>query len=446
MISSKLKKYIDNNIKSRYEENNYGGHGWEHITAVTKRCFELIKAFKLGLNEDMVYTIASYHDIGYREDPDNHEQISSEIFLDDNFMKEYFDEEQRTIIAEAIIDHRASLEYEARSDYGKLVSSADREISVSKMIDRSVRFQAEKHKEEKPNVDQVIEYSFMKLSSKYGKSGYAKMYFADKKYKDYLDQMQSMFNDKQVFIDYEKNYIYGNIEILKKYFLNSSLVEYVEREILPKYDANDLGHGIDHILYVIGRSFKFAKYVSDVNLDMVYTIAAYHDIGHSIDAKNHEIVSARVLREDVNLKKYFSEDDIQLMAEAVEDHRASLESEPRSIYGKIVSSADRNTLIEVPLKRTYSYRIEHFPNFSLEQIIEESREHLQKKFGKFGYANEKMYFEDKEYNGFLEEIALLLEDRELFRKKYIEVNHISSRDNRVCDEQGEVTYTMTLKK
>lgn len=427
MISVELKKYIEDKIKTQYEKNNYGGHGWEHISAVLSRCFELMDTFKLELDEDMVYTIAAFHDIGYKQDPDNHEQVSSEMFLADEFMKEYFDEEQRKIIAEAIVDHRASLEYEARSDYGKLVSSADREISVIKMVDRSIRFQAEKHKEENPTIDQVIEYSFKKLSSKYGKGGYAKMYFADDKYKDYLETMQSMFSDKQVFIDYEKDYIYGNIEILKKYFLNPELVEYVERNILPKYDSNDPGHGIDHILYVLGRSFKFAKLVPNINLDMVYVIAAYHDIGHSIDAKNHEVVSAEILGKDVVLREYFSEEEIKVMVEAVEDHRASMDGEPRSVYGKIVSSADRNTLIEVPLRRTYAYRVEHSPESTLEQIIEESREHLQKKFGREGYANEKMYFEDKEYYDFLEEIALLLEDRGLFRKRYIEVNNINEK-------------------
>lgn len=424
MVNNKLKKYIEDNIKTQYEKNNYGGHGWDHISVVLNRCFELIEIFNLELNKDMVYTIAAFHDIGYRQDPDNHEQVSSEMFLVDEFMMEYFDDEQRKIIAEAIVDHRASLEYEARSDYGKLVSSADREISVVKMVDRSVRFQAEKHSDENPTIDQVIEYSFKKLSSKYGKGGYAKMYFADDKYKKYLETMQSMFGDKQVFIEYEKDYIYGNIEILKKYFLNPELVEYIEREILPKYDSNDPGHGMDHILYVMGRSFKFAKLVPNINLDMVYAIAAYHDIGHSIDAKNHEVVSAEILSNDVLLRKYFSEDEIKVMAEAVEDHRASMDGEPRSIYGKIVSSADRNTLIEVPLRRTYAYRVEHSPESSLEQIIQESREHLQKKFGREGYANKKMYFEDPEYSEFLTEMAELVDNEEVFVMKYKKANNI----------------------
>lgn len=206
--------------------------------------------------------------------------------------------------------------------------------------------------------------------------------------------------------------------------INESLKKYIEEVIFPQYELNDMGHNIDHIMYVIDRSLKFASEVEDINLDMVYTIAAYHDIGHHIDAKNHEVVSAKILGEDEKLKEYFTKEEIEEMVFAVEDHRASLEYEPRSIYGKIVSSADRNTLIEVPLKRTYAYRIEHNPEASLEQIIEESRLHLKNKFGKEGYATEKMYFEDNDYKLFLEEIAELVDNKEEFIKRYKEVNNI----------------------
>lgn len=206
--------------------------------------------------------------------------------------------------------------------------------------------------------------------------------------------------------------------------VNESLKKYIEEVIFPQYELNDMGHNIDHIRYVIERSLKFASEVEDINLDMVYTISAYHDIGHHIDAKNHEVVSAKILGEDQKLKEYFSKEEIDEMVCAVEDHRASLEYEPRSVYGKIVSSADRNTLIEVPLKRTYAYRIEHNPESSLEQIIEESRLHLKNKFGKEGYATEKMYFEDNDYKLFLKEIAELVDNEEEFIKRYKDVNNI----------------------
>lgn len=206
--------------------------------------------------------------------------------------------------------------------------------------------------------------------------------------------------------------------------INIKLKKYIEEKILPRYNENDKGHGIDHIMYVIDRSLRFANEVSNIDLNMVYTIAAYHDIGHSIDPKNHEVVSAQILLDDVELKQYFKEEDIKIMSEAVEDHRASLEYEPRSIYGKIVSSADRNTKLEIPFKRTYEYRKKHYGNVSLKRIIDESYEHLLNKFGKKGYATEKMYFEDIEYKNFLEELGSLLENRSEFDKKYIEINKL----------------------
>lgn len=206
--------------------------------------------------------------------------------------------------------------------------------------------------------------------------------------------------------------------------INKEIVNYIEKNVFPSYEKNDAGHGINHIKYVINRSLKFAENVKDINFDMVYVIASYHDIGHYIDAKNHEKVSAQILLNEKWLEKYFTKDEINVMAEAIEDHRASLEYEPRSIYGKIVSSADRNTSLELPLKRTYTYRLKHSPNSTIDEIIEESRLHLIDKFGKEGYANEKMYFVDEEYDNFLKEIQELCSDKELFRKKYIEINEI----------------------
>ena len=93
--------------------------------------------------------------------------------------------------------------------------------------------------------------------------------------------------------------------------INDELKQYIENTIFSSYKKNDLGHNLDHIKYVIDRSLKFASNLDDINYDMVYVIAAYHDIGHFIDAKNHEKVSADMLLEDINLSKYFTEDEIQ---------------------------------------------------------------------------------------------------------------------------------------
>ena len=204
-VNKNLEDYIEKKVLPQYDANNVGGHGKEHIETVINRSFEIVKEFNLDVNKDMVYTIAAFHDIGYKENPDQHEEVSSEKFKQDKEIAKFFNDEQIKVIAEAIVDHRASLEYEARSIYGKIVSSADRETSVENMLTRSILYQADKHKAENPTIEQVIEYSYKKLSSKYGKGGYAKMYYPDKKYTQYLDKMQELLENKDKFIEAEMN-------------------------------------------------------------------------------------------------------------------------------------------------------------------------------------------------------------------------------------------------
>ena len=201
-INQELKIYIEKNVLPQYESNAVG-HGIEHISYVIQRSFELMESFSLDINPDMVYTIAAFHDIGYKINPEEHEKISSQIFLNDKKIQGFFTEEEIKTIGEAIIDHRASLKYEARSIYGKLVSSADREISVEKTLERSILFQSDKHKTENPSIMDVIEYSYMKLARKYGILGYAKMYYQDQKYINFINTMQDLLSRRDKFIEKE---------------------------------------------------------------------------------------------------------------------------------------------------------------------------------------------------------------------------------------------------
>ena len=198
--------------------------------------------------------------------------------------------------------------------------------------------------------------------------------------------------------------------------INKELKKYIEKNIFPIYDKNEKGHGIEHIKYVIKRSFELVKENNlDVNYDMVYAIASYHDIGHHIDSKKHEIISAEIMSKDKNLEKFFSNQELVTIKEAIEDHRASAKDDPRSIYGKIVSSADRNNTIEDCLARTYTYGKKLNPNATDNELYERAYDVLVNKFGEDGYA--KFYFKDKQYEDFLKDIRELLKDKE----NYIEV-------------------------
>lgn len=166
--------------------------------------------------------------------------------------------------------------------------------------------------------------------------------------------------------------------------LNQSLERYVKNNIILKYNNFDRAHGNDHVNEVINRSLKLAKNY-DVDLNMVYVIAAYHDIGLSSGRENHEKRSSEFLLKDSNLKKWFSEDQLEVMANAVEDHRASLEYEPRSIYGKIISEADRVIDPVRTIERTLKFGMDNYKGLTKEEQFERAYNYLIKKYSESGY-------------------------------------------------------------
>lgn len=194
--------------------------------------------------------------------------------------------------------------------------------------------------------------------------------------------------------------------------LNEKLVEYIEKEIFPLYDRNEFAHGINHIKTVIRRSLELADGY-DVDFNIVYTVAAYHDLGHFIDRKRHEIISAEMFMKDENIKRWFADEQRMVIKEAIEDHRASCNHVPRTIYGKIVSTADR-TIVDMDntIKRSYTYGKKNYIGLSEEEQFDRVYEHLVEKYGESGYA--KVYLEDKEFDEAVSKLRQALENREEF--------------------------------
>lgn len=206
------------------------------------------------------------------------------------------------------------------------------------------------------------------------------------------------------------------------YLVSPTLIEYVDKNILPLYDKNEQGHGTLHIKYVLRRCFLLSNQFDKINYDILYTIAVYHDIAHHIDKHNHEILSAEIFINDNFMKSYFNDEDRCIIKEAIEDHRASAKSEPRSVYGRIISSADRSTDLNEFLKRTHSYTLKHYVTKSTQDFIDRAYEHATDKYGNNGYA--KHYIKDTEYEDFLDEIRNLLEDKNAFAEYYIKITDI----------------------
>ena len=166
--------------------------------------------------------------------------------------------------------------------------------------------------------------------------------------------------------------------------INQSLLHYCETQVLPKYDSYDRGHNREHIDQVVAGVLELAPSY-EVNIDMLYVAAVFHDLGIVEGRETHHITSARMLREDSFVENFFSEEEIELIAQAIEDHRASSKSEPRSVYGKILSSADRIIDPDTIIRRTYFYGLKHYPGLSDQDYLERIYSHIMDKYAEGGY-------------------------------------------------------------
>lgn len=188
--------------------------------------------------------------------------------------------------------------------------------------------------------------------------------------------------------------------------------KYIEENIIPRYDSFDAAHRRDHVRYVISQSLELARYY-DVNEDMVYAIAAYHDTGLEIDRKTHHLESGRIVRQDSKLRQWFTPEQIEVMAQAVEDHRASSDHQPRSIYGKIVAEADRQIDEETIIRRTIQYGLSHYPELDREGHWERTLEHLLEKYAEGGYL--RLWIPESPNAARLRELQEKIKDRQALR-------------------------------
>ena len=194
-----------------------------------------------------------------------------------------------------------------------------------------------------------------------------------------------------------------------------TLKEYIESEIIPRYDNFDGAHRRDHVRSVIGQSQELSRYY-DVNPEILYAAAAYHDLGLCEGREKHHLVSGRIIREDKTLLNWFSVEEIEVIAEAAEDHRASNETPPRSIYGKIIAESDRLIDPETVIRRTVQYGFAHYPQMNREQMWERTLAHLQKKYGYGGYL--KLWIPESSNACRLEELRKIIADEKRLRSMF----------------------------
>ena len=191
-----------------------------------------------------------------------------------------------------------------------------------------------------------------------------------------------------------------------------TLKQYTEQTIIPQYDAFDGGHQRDHAQMVIDESIKLAR-EHGADEQMAYVIAAYHDLGLRFDRETHHLHSGEILMADTQLRQWFTEEQIQIMREAVEDHRASSKRPPRTIYGAIVAEADRQINPTLVVHRTMAYSAKLYPEGDFETLYKRSKEHLLEKYAEGGYM--KLWLNSERNVRSLEELRAIIRDEEKLR-------------------------------
>ena len=255
-------------------------------------------------------------------------------------------------------------------------------------------------------------------------------------------------NDTDSFEEFRNLILKANkIDEYKFYTKNvkPEIKKYVENIIFPEYAKNDQGHGIVHIKEVIRRSFALKDTLNlDLDDNMIYVIAGCHDLGkyeEKKDGEKHAIIAGRRFINDKKMSTFFNDEERIIIKEAIEDHSSSLAEPPRSKYGELVSSADRNTRIEIVFIRSFFVGKARTPDMTVEEFLDFTFKRLTKRYGIENPEN--MFLEDETYRIFLKDMRTLLQNEVEFKNKYCKVNHITSRDNKVADELGAIEYIRT---
>lgn len=200
--------------------------------------------------------------------------------------------------------------------------------------------------------------------------------------------------------------------------IREELKAYIEREILSRYDGFDAAHRRDHADVVVRRSVELAEGLG-ADVEMAYVIAAYHDTGLAVGREVHHTESKRILLEDSALRRWFAEEDIATMGDAVEDHRASSKQPPRTIYGRIVAEADRLIEPRTILRRTVQFTLTHHPDLDKEDGYARLVEHMREKYDYGGYL--RLWIEESDNAQRLEELRRIIADKETLRRLYEEI-------------------------
>jgi uncharacterized protein len=195
--------------------------------------------------------------------------------------------------------------------------------------------------------------------------------------------------------------------------MEKALLQYLYQKVIPIYRHFDQAHQMDHVETVISNALEIATDY-EVNRDMVYVIACFHDIGMQFGREDHHITGGQFLFDDPVLPSYFTVSERIIMKEAIEDHRASRKDEPRTLYGKIIAEADRDISPDIVMRRTVQFGIKHYPELDFEAHFERAYQHIDEKYGPHGYL--KLWLKTKKNQEGLSQIHEILKNKEKMKE------------------------------
>ena len=202
--------------------------------------------------------------------------------------------------------------------------------------------------------------------------------------------------------------------------VNLEIMCFLEQQILPRYNAFGHSHGLKHVLRVIKNSLELARIVG-ADQNMAYVIAAYHDLGMEGPRAIHHLTGGKILASDARLKKWFTSEQIKIMKEAVEDHRASSSRTPRSIYGKIVAEADRDLEPQEVFRRAIEFGIENYPEKNEEEQWKRFHKHMIEKYSESGYI--RLWLPNSPNAQRLNDIRRTISNETILRKTFLDIYH-----------------------
>lgn len=202
------------------------------------------------------------------------------------------------------------------------------------------------------------------------------------------------------------------------------LEKYIYEEIVPRYAEFDPAHREDHALTVIAQALKLLETMPEeasegIDSNILLAAAACHDLGLINGRDRHHLDSGEIIRGDSRLRQWFSEQEIETIAQAAEDHRASGKSAPRSIYGMLVAEADRVIDGETIIRRTIQFGLNNYPELDRQGHIERAVSHLHEKYGRGGYL--KLWIPWSDNAARLAELQDLIEDEDGIRAEVIRI-------------------------